>query len=163
VAEVEGRVVAYQWFCVRPFYTEERYACEIEVPADAIYEYDVFILPEYRLSGIWFKFHCLYLRELMERLNRRRIIGMVDYGNRLSMNTHLRFGFKPFRRVFVIRLVGKTFSLGRALAGDREALPRWVSPGRAREHGPQERTVPAAALAGPGIASLQPSNVTKEG
>jgi hypothetical protein len=31
------------------------------VPADAIYEYDVFILPEYRLAGLSFKFHCLHL------------------------------------------------------------------------------------------------------
>ncbi len=128
VAVVDGRIVAYQWFCVRPFYKEERYGYELEVPSDAIYEYDVFILLEYRLAGIWFKFHCLYLKDLMERLHRRRIIGMVDYGNRLAMNTHLRFGFRIFRRVFVIRLFGRSIFLGRALAADRSALPGWISP-----------------------------------
>src|SRR5262245_18494642 len=68
VATVDGRIVAYQWFCARPLYREERYGYAIEVPPDSIYEYDVFILPEHRLGGIWFKFHCLFLRELMERL-----------------------------------------------------------------------------------------------
>lgn len=126
VAVVDGRIVAYQWFCVRPAYVEERYGYRIEVPSDAIYEYDVFILPEYRLGGIWFKFHCLYLKEQMEKLRRRRIIGMVDYGNRVSMNTHLRFGFQLFRRVVVIRLFGKCLFLGRALSGD--VTPRWASP-----------------------------------
>jgi len=163
VAEVEGRIVAHQWFCVRPSYTEERYGYEIEVPADAIYEYDVFILPEYRLAGIWFKFHCLHLRELMERLDRRRIIGMVDYGNRLSMNTHLRFGFKPFRRVFVVRLFGSVFFLGKNLVGDRQAPPRWVSSGRVRGREPQSRGGAAASLARPGIPPLQPRNVPEEG
>jgi GNAT superfamily N-acetyltransferase len=129
VAVVDGRIVAYQWFCFRPFYTEERYAFELEVPPDAIYEYDVFILPEYRLAGIWFKFHCIYLKELMERLHRRRIIGMVDYGNRLAMSTHLRFGFRIFRRVFVIRLFGRSIFVGKTLRDVRRALPRWISSG----------------------------------
>src|SRR5262245_16910334 len=127
VAVVEGRVVAYQWFCLRPLYREERYAYELEVPSDAVYEYDVFVLPEYRLTGIWFKFHCVYLKELMERTHRRRILGMVDYGNRLAMSTHLRFGFRIFRRVFVVRLFGRSFFLERAAPGGG-ALPRWVSP-----------------------------------
>ena len=93
---VDGRIVGYQWFCTRPRYVEERYACGIEVPADTVYEYDIFILPEYRLAGLWLNFHCLYLRELMGRLQRQRVVGMVDYGVRLSMNTHLRFGFTLF-------------------------------------------------------------------
>ena len=128
VAVVEGRIVAYQWFCVRSSYREERYGYELEIAPDEIYEYDVFILPEFRLAGIWFKFHCLYLKDLMERQRRRRIIGMVDYGNRLAMNTHLRFGFRIFRRVFVIKLFGRSTFLGRALAADRAALPGWISP-----------------------------------
>jgi hypothetical protein len=134
VAVVDGRIVAYQWFCAKAFYLEERYGYKIEVPPDSIYEYDVFILPDYRLAGIWFKFHCVYLRELMERLRRRRIIGLVDYGNRLAMNTHLRFGFRLFRRVVVIRILGKSFFVERDLGGDSSFLPRWVAKPRA----PQE-------------------------
>ena len=127
VAVVDGRIVGYQWFSDGPLYVEERYSCRIEVPRDTVYEYDIFILPEHRLAGLWFKFHCLYLRELMGRLHRQRVIGMVDYGSRLSMNTHLRFGFTPFRRVVVLKIFGQSICLGRDLRGDQASRPRWVS------------------------------------
>ena len=126
VAEADGQIVAYQWFCDKPLYVEERYAYRIEVPPDTIYEYDVFILPSYRLGGIWFKFHCLYLKELMERLQRRRIIGMVDYWNRMSMSTHLRFGFRVFRRVTVIKLFGKSFFFEKTFREDEVEVPDWM-------------------------------------
>ena len=129
VAVIDGRVVGYQWFCARPLYVEERYACTIEVPPDAVYEYDIFIVPEHRLAGLWFKFHCLYLRELMGRLHRQRVIAMVDYGMRLAMNTHLRFGFTLVRRVVVIQIFGKSFSVARASRGSRAARARWIPGG----------------------------------
>jgi hypothetical protein len=126
VAVIDGRVVGYQWFCERPVYVEERYACRIALPPDAVYEYDIFILPEHRLAGLWFKFHCLYLRDLMERRDRRRVVGMVDYGMRLSMTTHLRFGFTLFHRIVVIKMFGITISIGKDLRGDKAGLPRWI-------------------------------------
>jgi hypothetical protein len=127
VAVLDGRIVGYQWFCVRPLYREERYSCAIEVPPDAVYEYDIFILPEHRLTGLWFKFHCGYLRELMGRLHRRRVIGIVDYGEHLAMNTHLRFGFTLFRRAVIVKILGRSICLAGALRGDRASLPRWIS------------------------------------
>ena len=133
VAVLDGRIVGYQWFCDRAVYVEERYSCPIEVPADAVYEYDIFILPEHRLAGLWFKFHCLYLSQLMRQRQRQRIIGMVDYGMRLSMNTHLRFGFTLFRRVVVIQIFGKSICVGRSIRGDRASLPRWISGGETTE------------------------------
>jgi hypothetical protein len=148
VAVIDGRIVGYQWFCVRPLYVEERYSCQIEVPRDAVYEYDIFILPEHRLSGLWFKFHCLYLRELMERRQRQRVIGMVDYGLRLPMNTHLRFGFRLFRRVVVIQIFGKSICLGRAIRGDRASQPRWISGGEtAGSRGSEQAESPSLAAA----------------
>jgi hypothetical protein len=141
VALVDGRIVAYQWFCARPLYTEERYGYPIEVPPDSIYEYDVFILPEHRLGGIWFKFHCLFLRELMERLGRTRILAMVDYGNRLSMNTQRRFGFRIIRKVLIARTLGRSFFIERPVHDKTAGRPRRSSriagvagvPSRARE------------------------------
>jgi hypothetical protein len=127
VAVLDGRIIGYQWICTKPVYVEERYAYRIEVPSDTIYTYDIFIVPEHRLSGIWFKFHSIYLREMMQRLHRQKIIGMVDYGNRLAMNTHLRFGFKLFRSVFIIKIFRKSLFIARTLRGDTVALPEWVS------------------------------------
>lgn len=143
VALIDGRVVGYQWFCERPVYREERYACRIELPPDAVYEYDIFILPEHRLAGLWFKFHCLYLRDLMQRRERRRVIGMVDYGMRLSMTTHLRFGFTLFHRIVVIKVFGITISIGTDLRGDNAGRPRWIWPGG----GPRSVDVKSAAAA----------------
>lgn len=127
VAVLDGRIVGYQWYCDKPLYVEERYAYKIDVPPDAIYTYDVFILPEHRLSGLWFKFHSVYLRGFMQTRRRQRIIGIIDYDNRLSMNTHLRFGFRPTGRVFVIKMLGRSFFMRKALPGGSRDLARWTS------------------------------------
>jgi hypothetical protein len=127
VAVADDHIVGYEWFSDKPFYVEERYSYKILIPPDAIYAYDAFVLPEHRLGGIWLKFMSVYLRELMYAQRRKRIITMVDYGNRISMSTHLRFGFKVFLRVFVIRVFGKSIFLTRTIRGDKRALPHWVS------------------------------------
>jgi hypothetical protein len=145
VAVLDGRIVGYQWFCDRPLYVEERYGCGIEVPRDTVYEYDIFIVPEHRLGGLWFKFHCLYLRELMGRLQRQRVVGMVDYGSRLSMNTHLRFGFTLFRRVVVIQILGASIRIGKDIRGDRGSLPRWIWGGERATPQGGERTESSSA------------------
>jgi hypothetical protein len=155
VAVLDGRIIGYQWYCARPVYLEERYSYGLKIPPDAIYEYDIFILPEHRLAGLWFKFHGVYLRELMTRLSRRTIIGMVDYGNRLSMSTHLRFGFKLVRRVLVVQIFGKSFFVTKALDGSRAALPRWLPAAENTVSGGPERRklTPALAAAYPANAS----------
>jgi hypothetical protein len=126
VAVVDGRIVGYEWFCDKPTHSEERYAYEIAIPQNAIYAYDAYILPEHRLSGIWLKFKTVYLRELMQSLHKRKIITMIDRGNRMSMSTHLRFGFKLVRKVFVLKLLGKTFFLEGPIHGEKLGSPRDV-------------------------------------
>jgi GNAT superfamily N-acetyltransferase len=121
VACLDGRIVGYEWFCDRPLYVEERYSYEIEVSPEAIYAYDAFILPEFRLTGIWLKLMSGYLRELMKRLGKQRIISMIDAGNDLSMKTHVRFGFRVARSVLVVKMGGRTFSRKR-LAGQRDGM-----------------------------------------
>jgi hypothetical protein len=148
VAVLDGRIIGYQWICTKPVYVEERYAYRIEVPPDTIYTYDIYIVPEHRLAGIWFKFYSLYLREMMQRLHRQKIIGMVDYGNRLAMNTHLRFGFKLFRSVFIIKVFRKSLFRARTLRGDAVAVPQWGSfgdgAGAPGHRPPATSSVPAA-------------------
>jgi GNAT superfamily N-acetyltransferase len=106
----QGRIVGYQWFCDHAVHMEERYSIRIDIPADSIYTYDAFISPEFRLTGIWVKFQSLYLRGLMQKLGKSRIITMVDRGNLLSLATHLRFGYRPFRRVLVAKVFSKSLS-----------------------------------------------------
>ena len=124
VAVADGRIVGYEWFCDKPVHLEERYAYKIEIPPSSIYAYDAYILPEYRLSGIWLKFKTIYLRQLMQTLHKRRVITMVDGGNHLSMNTHLRFGFKLVRKVFMVKLFGKTLFLEANVHREKPAFAR---------------------------------------
>jgi len=123
VAVVDGRIVGYEWFCDKPAHIEERYSYEIKIPGDAIYAYDAYILPGHRLSGIWLKFKIIYLRDLMESLHKTKIIVMIDRGNRMSMSTHLRFGFKVVREVFVLKLFGRTFSWEKKTAHQESSSP----------------------------------------
>lgn len=116
VVAVSGdNVVGYEWFCDKPFHLEERYGYRIQIPPDGIYAYDAFILPEHRVSGIWPTFKAVFLRELMQNLHKRNVITMIDHGNYLSMNTHLRFGFQLIRAVFVLKLFGKSFFINRKI------------------------------------------------
>jgi hypothetical protein len=79
----------------------------------------------------------------MQALNRQRVIGMVDYGMRLSMNTHLRFGFTLFRRVVVVQIFGKSICFGKAIPGGKAALPRWISGGETAGTRGSDRAEPA--------------------
>ena len=143
VAIIDGRIVGYEWFCGKPSYLEERYAYKVEVPHEAVYAYDAFILREHRLSGIWVKFKTVYLRELMEALHKRKIITMVDSGNHMSMNTHLRFGFRPVRAVFVFKLFGKSFFVTKNTHNNTFCSPFPASCAHALEHAEQKASWPS--------------------
>lgn len=106
VAIVDGKIVAYEWLSDKPFHIEERHLYKINIPPNAFYAYDAYILPEYRMSGIWLKLK-LYSFDLMGKLGRDTVISFINQENRLSMNTHLRFGFVPFRRVYGARFFRK--------------------------------------------------------
>jgi hypothetical protein len=106
VAIVDGKIVAYEWFSEKPFHIEERHLYKITIPPNAFYAYDAYILPEYRMSGLWLKLK-LYSFDLMGKLGRDTVISFINQENRLSMNTHLRFGFAPFRKVYGARFFRK--------------------------------------------------------
>jgi hypothetical protein len=46
---------------------------------------------------------------------------MVDRGNRMSMNTHLRFGFKLTRKVLILKTFGKSFFLEQPVHHEKAA------------------------------------------
>lgn len=108
VAIIDGKIVGYEWFSDKSLHVEARYSCKIDIPPNALYAYDAFVLPEYRIGGLWIKLK-VYSADLMQKLGRDQIIVLVDLENRLSLNTHLRFGFVPFRSVYTVRLFMKTF------------------------------------------------------
>lgn len=105
VAIVNGKIVAYSWFSDKAVHLEARYRYKIPIPSDSMYGYDLYIHPKYRMTGLWIKF-MMYWDDLMRKRSRTTLISMIDYENRVSMNTHVRFGFRPFKDVYVVSAFG---------------------------------------------------------
>jgi GNAT superfamily N-acetyltransferase len=109
VAEVDHRIVGYEWFCERDVHEETAWGYRIVVPPGFVYAYDAFIDPQFRNSGIWLRFKA-YLGERMIEAGNIGVLTFIDYGNWPSLRTHLRFGFKPDLEVFVLKIMGKLLS-----------------------------------------------------
>jgi L-amino acid N-acyltransferase YncA len=126
-----GRVVGYGWFSVRPTHLEGRYLYRIPIPPDAIYAYDYYILPQYRIKGAWLLVQG-YMAELMKTLGRSRVIALIDHGNEISMKSHLRFGFRRVCKVRALRVWGKSYahvSTEPEISPTQEQKPTGVSRG----------------------------------
>lgn len=110
VALVGGNIVGYEWYCVDPVYDEDTYKFRIEIPPHGIYAFDAYIRPEYRLRGVWIWFK-KYLAELMGEHSWTSVVAFVDFNNAMSLNTHLRYGFVPYRGVWVIRVFDRRWAI----------------------------------------------------
>lgn len=121
-----GKVIGYQWFCDKPFRTEERYGYIVEIPSDAVYGYDAFVVPNHRRSKVWTQFHTQYLGCLLASLGRNRVIVMVDQNNNVSMKAHLGLGYRLYRKVYIFVVFGKCLWIakdGRSRTFTREFRP----------------------------------------
>ena len=105
VALLDDRIIGYEWFSTNAYHMAEPFHYRIEIPPDSLYAFNAFILPEYRVAGVWLKLKA-YVASLMQDLNRTSMLTYVESGNRLSLNSHLRFGFKPCKKVFIIHMQG---------------------------------------------------------
>jgi GNAT superfamily N-acetyltransferase len=106
VAEVDGRIVGFEWFCEAKHHDETAWGYRIVVPPGFVYAYDAYIHPQYRNCGIWLRFKA-HLGDRMMRTGKVGVLTFIDYGNWPSLRTHLRFGFKPDTEVFVVKIMGK--------------------------------------------------------
>ena len=109
-AEVNGRIVAYEWFCEREVHYEGAWGYRIDIPEGFVYAYDAYIDPAYRNAGIWLRFKA-YLGELMAASDKRGVLTFVDYGNWASLGTHVRFGFKAGASVLAMKVLGWMITL----------------------------------------------------
>lgn len=126
-------IVGYQWFCDKPTRIEERYSYKVTIPPDALYGYDAFVRPECRRSKIWSRFHTEYLDELLAKLQRTKIIVMVDQGNIISMKAHLRLGYVLRRKVYVLKIFRKSLCVAREIPVKRKehrSAPRFGTSGQ---------------------------------
>jgi hypothetical protein len=112
VAEADGRIIGYAWFSVAPVYDDLYFGFSFQVPSDSVFGYDGFIIPEYRLTGAWLKFQS-FLGLWMKQVGKSAVFAAVEHSNRVSLATHLRFGFEPYATVWVVRILSRRFSVER--------------------------------------------------
>jgi len=108
VGTVGGRIVGFEWFSLRGAQAEERYGYAIAIPADAVYLYDAYIEPAYRLSGLWVRFKA-FIASQVQGQGRRTFLTLIDHGNVPSMRTHTRFGYRPIADVRIVSLLGRAY------------------------------------------------------
>ena len=113
------KVVGYQWFCDKSLRIEERYGYTVEIPSDAVYGYDAFVLPHHRRAKVWTQFHTQYLKGLLGSLGRNRVIVMVDQNNNVSMKAHLSLGYRLYRKVYIFVVFGKCLWITKASRSKR--------------------------------------------
>jgi GNAT superfamily N-acetyltransferase len=107
VADVDGDIVGYEWFCHQPSHVEAIHGYRIDVPHGCVYAYDAYLDPHFRNSGFWLRFKA-HLATVMTSRDAREVLTFVEEGNTLSRNAHLRFGFKPVKSVVALHLFGLT-------------------------------------------------------
>jgi L-amino acid N-acyltransferase YncA len=107
VAEIDGRIVGYEWFCHQSSHVEATHGYRIDVPPGCVYAYDAYLDPQYRNSGFWLRFKA-HLAARMTSRDAREVLTFVEEGNNVSRNAHLRFGFTPVKSVLALHLFGLT-------------------------------------------------------
>ena len=110
VAQLEnGRIVGYEWFSEPPVHFEHKYRYKIFIPEDAFYLYDAYIIPEFRVKGVWLALKA-GLIPIMEAEGKHQLITYISHYNHLSLRTHFRFGFQVYERVSVVRIGNWSFT-----------------------------------------------------
>lgn len=106
VALAGDEIVGFAWFSSAEFHIEDRSRFRLPIPADAIYGFNGFIKEDYRLRGIWVEFQ-MFFKQWMDTAGKTRIMTMVDFGNDLSIKTHVRFGYKITQDTLGLAVLGR--------------------------------------------------------
>lgn len=114
VAEVDGEIIGYAWYTDALSYYDSFFEFTVKVPGNSVFGYDGFIVPEHRLTGVWLKIQSI-VGSWMTKSGRSALVTAVEYSNRGSLATHLRFGFEPYASVWIVRILGRTLSVERSV------------------------------------------------
>jgi GNAT superfamily N-acetyltransferase len=115
IAEIDGRVVGYDWFSTRRKFMMREYRRSFMIPTDAAYNYDAFVHSDHRGKGLWGAIHTALVDAVRNSFGRRYVISAVDYGNATSMFVHLRFGYALFEVLHLVVVFGRTFGWSRTI------------------------------------------------
>ena len=109
-----GITAGYGWLTLRNTHIEDKTHCVFNFPEGAIYAYDFYIMPQYRLTGIWVGFINLILNSEYYIPD----IGLycsIDYGNHKSLRFHIRFGFKIYQQKTILNIFNYPISFTKNL------------------------------------------------
>ena len=96
-----GRLVNYAWYALESVEAEHSFGAGLKLPPDTIYMYKAYTVPEFRGRQI----HGAALSRAAERFRQRgiaRMIAIVEFGNRASLRSHRKLGFRPAGRLLWI-------------------------------------------------------------
>jgi GNAT superfamily N-acetyltransferase len=114
-AGTTGAIVGYEWFTEGPRVVEDVTGYVIDVPPGGLYAYDGFIAAAFRGRGVFSRIQA-GLAALMQDRGRERVITMVHADNETSLAANLRLGFRPYRAVRGLTLLGRRFFVEESLA-----------------------------------------------
>lgn len=122
VANIDGRIVGYEWFSTKSVQVEERYGYVISIPPDAVYAYDAYVAESVRGLGVWTRIVAA-ADSLLKQSGRQALIAHIDLGNRESVAAHVRLGFRPVQSCLYLRIFGRSFLRVRELDSGRIEKP----------------------------------------
>jgi hypothetical protein len=108
VALIGSMIVGFEWFSEAAEHFEAVWGLTIAIPRHFVYAYDGYVDAAYRNTGIWLRFKGL-LGNWMSAHGKSGVLTFVDYGNRASLNTHLRFGFVQSSTVLAAKVFRWSF------------------------------------------------------
>ena len=93
-----AHLVNYAWYALESIEAEHSFGAGLKLPPDTVYMYKAYTVPEYRGRQI----HGAALSRAAERLRQRgigRMIAIVEFGNRASLRSHQKLGFRGVGRL----------------------------------------------------------------
>jgi GNAT superfamily N-acetyltransferase len=124
VCEADGRMVAMGWLNPGAEHAEPEKFCHFVVPPDAVWAYDLWVLPEWRLRGAMVAV-VLHTFDCARRLGRSRLCGYASWHNRESLGAHVSFGHRLAGRLVVVNLLGLRWHRARRLEPGARAWTRF--------------------------------------
>jgi hypothetical protein len=104
VAELHDEIVGMVWIEIGNGHYEEEYEYRFPYPERSAWQYDGYISPDYRVMGVWASIADEVVRHLGQR-SLPTVYCIVQGLNRLSINSHLRYGYRARRQVVFVRFL----------------------------------------------------------
>lgn len=121
VTVVAGSIVGYEWLATAATFDEPGQGVSYVCDAKTAWLYDGFVLPEFRLKGLWLNLQYCILAYL-QKTSKKRIACSIDFDNIGSIKTHLRFGFEVTHQVVSLTILGLAVRWVTYLRSDRTKI-----------------------------------------